>query len=256
MTNFIAPAVNAIRQWADLSGGDAASATQTSIRQAKKPFDEQYPRLNHPLTLNDSQRLDLMGRLGFSTVGDNELYLALSRTPSDTNPVNVANIVRAIITHWRAGHSEDSDVAASRKLLEGNSALLDIDSRLQAAKLASETAEREHKEFERQYHNFRSIPAQFEQLTSKINDLELSAKQIKEYDYDALISQHLEAQFNPRPGVQIAGSIGELLVARETRDLKLKVIAGLLEQCKAAIEKLADDSKRLAKVLDLPAHNI
>src|SRR5580700_2341648 len=99
---FIQPAVNAVRQWADLGGNRTVDPQQNPFRQAKVAFEKKYPRTSNPLTFNDAQRADLMPRLGFATVGNNEVDLALSRTPADIDFTLVASHVKAIITHFRA----------------------------------------------------------------------------------------------------------------------------------------------------------
>ena len=254
MTNFIAPAVNAVRQWADLGGNRTEDPQQNPFRKAKVAFAVAYPKVSNPVKLADGQRDSILALVGINNVGDGELALALSRISADTYHAALPASIKSVVTAWRAEHGENSEKSARRELLEGSASLAVIDGKLESARLAQEQAEAEHQEFDRQYHVFRSLPAKYAQLTGKIDNLELSAKQISEADYDAQITQHLEAQYNPRPGVMIAGNIGELLVAKETRDLKLKVIEKLQALMNVELTQLADDNKRLAGELDLPQH--
>jgi hypothetical protein len=164
---------NIIKSWS--SFGASAPAEQSVnpfTRQAKVPFDKKYPRIDSPLSLSDSQRLDLMPRLGFASVGTNEVDLALSRTSADIDYTLVANHVKAVIAHWREEHPTDSDAAAAQKLLEGSSPLFAIDAKAEAARLAADQAEAEHREFEKAYHEYKALPAKHEQLTGKVASLE------------------------------------------------------------------------------------
>jgi hypothetical protein len=81
---------------------------------------------------------------------------------------------------------------------ESSSALSDIDSRLEAAKLAQQQAEAEHRQFEKEYHNFRSIPAKHEQLTGKVANLEAERTQLDATDFNAKIRQLIEIELNPK----------------------------------------------------------
>jgi len=254
--NLFQPAVNAVKNWADLGGNRSQDLQQNPFRKAKVAFAVAYPKVSNPVKLADGQRDSVLALVGMTHVGDNELALAVSRIPSDTYHAALPAAIKSVVSAWRAEHGENSDKAARRELLGASASLAAIDEKISAARLQEEIAEKEHEAFERSYSTFRTIPARHTHLTDKVDNLEQSARQISEADYDAQISQHLEAQFNPRPGVMIAGSIGELLVARETRDLKLKVIASLLEQCRTALNELADLNKRLAKELDLPEHKL
>jgi hypothetical protein len=253
---FLQPAVNAVKNWADLGGNRTDDPQQNPFRRAKVAFEDKYPRINNPLRFNDQQRADLMPRLGFTSLGTNEVYLAVSRTPADTAFSNVANVVTAIIRHWRDEHPDDSDAAAARKLLEGSSSLAAIDARLSAARLAQDVAEKEGAELDRAYHEYRSIPARYEQLAIKIASLETESNRLTVIDFDAKIKQLLAFEYNPKPGVVIHESIPSLLMLRDTRELRVGVIADLVSQCKEALEKIADDNKRLAEYLDLPEHKL
>jgi hypothetical protein len=255
---LISPALNAVKNWADLGGGSESHAGPGNhfTRQAKLSFDQKFPRISNPIRLNDQQKLDLMTRLGFASVGTTELELALSRTPADTEHTIVANFVNVVIRSWREEHPNDSDAAAARKLLEGSASLAAIDGKAEAARLAAEQAEREHQAFERSYHEFRSVPAKHEQLTGKIASLEAERQYLSTVNFEAKIKQILEAELNPKPGVVIHNSVASLLIQRDTRQLRIEVIEDLLGQCKSALEQLADDNKRLAKELDLPEHKL
>jgi hypothetical protein len=249
-------AVRAVKNWADSGGNRSEAGAGSPFKRQKLSFDERYPRIKNPIKLNDQQRIDLMPRLGLTSVGNNELDLALSRTPDDTYFSNVAEFVKGVIIHWRAANVNDSDTAAARKLLESSSALSDIDSRLDAARLAQQQAEKEQRELERLYHEFRSIPAKHKQLTDKIAGLEGERLRLNATDFDAKIRQLIEIELNPKPSLIVAESIPSLLLQRDTLKLRLEVISDFLGQCKAALVKLADDNRRLAKVLDLPEHKL
>ena len=254
--SIIQPAIQAVRNWASFGITENQAVAGTPFRKERKPFDELYPRPATPLRYNQYQLADLRPRLGFSTVSGSEIELALSRTPSDLNLSLVASHVQAVISAFRAEHPSDSTEAAARELVRGSKALSDIDNRLLVAQAATEQARKEQRDFELSVQEFRSIPARHEHLVAKIAGLELQAKQIQEADYDAQIMQHLTLQYNPKPGIIIAGSIGELVVAKQTRDLKLRVIAGILEQCRTALSQLLDDNRRLAQSLDMPEHRL
>src|ERR1700747_3155306 len=105
---LIEPVVKAVRNWADIGPRSEAGA-EGPIKRKRLSFDEQYPRISNPIRLNDQQRLDLMPRLGFVSVLTNELDLALSRTPADTEYTSVANVVNAVIRSWREEHPNHSD---------------------------------------------------------------------------------------------------------------------------------------------------
>lgn len=75
-------------------------------------------------------------------------------------------------------------------------------------------------------------------------------------NWDAKIKQLLELELNPKPGVIVAESVQSLLIQRDTLKLRLEVIADLLDQCKAALDELGSDNKRLARELDLPEHKL
>jgi hypothetical protein len=183
---FIQPAVNAVRQWADLGGNVVQSEPHGGpIRKKRLPFDEQFPRLTSHLSLNDFQRRDLTPRLGFTTLGQNEIDLALSRTPADTEPSNVASVASGVSRAWREEHPTDSDAAAARKLLDGSASLAAIDGKRESARLAAEQAKKEHQEFEKAYHAFRAIPARHEQLTRKVASLEGERIRLNQTDWDA-----------------------------------------------------------------------
>jgi hypothetical protein len=253
---FIQPAFKAVRQWADLGGNRTEDPQQNPFRKTRKSFDEAYPRISNPLKLSDHQKLDLMSRLGFSSVTNNEVDLGLSRTPADTDHVNVANHVKAIISHFRAEHPDDSETAAARELLKGSSALSDIDSRLAAARSAQDQAEAEQREFEKAYHEFRSLPAKYEQLTSRVASLEFERNRLTVTDFDAKIRQLIEIELNPKPGLIVSESVPNLLLQRDTRKLRLEVIDELTSRMNEELEKLSADNKRLAQTLDLQEHKL
>src|ERR1700758_1002832 len=142
---FIEPAVNAVKKWADLGGSRSDAGVGSPFKRQRLSFDEQYPRLSNPLKLNDQQRLDLMPQLGLGSVDKNEVDLAVSRIPAEIDHTKIPSFVSAVIRHWREEHPNDSDAAATRKLLEGSSSLAAIDSKLDAARLAAEQAEVEHR---------------------------------------------------------------------------------------------------------------
>jgi hypothetical protein len=254
--SIIQQAAKAVKNWADLGGNRTDDPQQNPFRRAKVAFEDKYPRINNPLRFNDQQRADLMPRLGFTSLGTNEFYLAVSRTPADTAFSNVANVVAAIIRHWRDEHPDDSDAAAARKLLEGSSSLAAIDSKLAAARLAQDLAEKEGAELDRAYHEYRSVPAKHEQLSQRVASLEFERNRLTATDFDAKIRQLLELDYNPKPGVVIHESIPSLLMQRDTLQLRLEVIADLVEQCKAALNDLVSSNKRLALELDLEEHKL
>ena len=133
-----------------------------------------------------------------------------------------------IISHWRLEHLDDPDAAAARKLLDGSASLAAIDGKLEAARLAAEQAEKEHQEFERSYHEFRSIPVKHEQLTNKIASLEAERNRLNAPDFNAKIRHLIEIELNPKPGLIVAESVQSLLLQRDTLKLRLEVIADLL----------------------------
>jgi hypothetical protein len=243
-----------IKQWASFGGSEPAEAPVNPFIKAKVPFEKKYPKVSNPITYNDAQRADLMPRLGFATVGRNEVDLALSRTPADTDYTSVANYVKSAISHFRAEHPDDSDAAAARKLLEGSSSLAAIDGKLAAARLAQEQAENEGAELDRAYHEYRSVPAKHEKLSQRVASLEFERNRLTATDFDAKLRQLLELDYNPKPGVVIHESIPSLLMQRDTLTLRLEVIQELVVQCTEALSKLADDNRRLAQYLDLPLH--
>jgi hypothetical protein len=244
-----------MRNWASFGVNESQDETPNRFtKQAKLSFDQKYPRISNPIRLNDQQRLDLMTRLGFASVGTTELELALSRTPADTEHTSVANFVNGVIRLWREEYPNNSDAAAARKLLEGSSSLAAIDDKLEAARLAREQAEAEERSFERAYHEFRSIPGKHKALTDKIASLQFERQRLTSTDFEAKIRQLIEIELNPRPGLIVAESIPSLLLQRDTLKLRLEVIADILEQCQSALEALAADNKRLAKELDMPEH--
>jgi hypothetical protein len=254
---FIQPAVNAVKQWASFGVSEGQAEPHSGpIRKPKLSFDQQYPRLTSHLSLNDFQRSDLTLRLGFTTLGQNEIDLALSRTPADTEPSKVAATVSAVIYLWREEHPTDSDVAASRKMLEGNSSFAAVDGKIEAAKLALEQAQKEEADLDKAFHEFRSLPARAEQLQNKSASLRGQRKELVEIDFDAKITQLLELEYAPKVGTVIHGSVPALLMLKETLPLRLAVIDSLLEQCDQALKKLADDNKRLSKELDVPPHQL
>jgi hypothetical protein len=139
---------------------------------------------------------------------------------------------------------------------ESSSALSDIDSRLEAAKLAQQQAEAEHRQFEKEYHNFRSIPAKHEQLTGKVANLEAERTQLNATDFNAKIRQLIEIELNPKPGLIVAESVQSLLLQRDSLKLRMEVIDDLISRMNQELKVLAEDNKRLAKALDLPPHQL
>src|SRR5580704_4743758 len=232
-----------IKQWASFGGSEPAEAPVNPFIKAKVPFEKKYPKVSNPITYNDAQRADIMPRLGFATVGRNEVDLALSRTPADTDYTSVANYVKAAISHFRAEHPDDSDAAAARKLLEGSSSLAAIDGKHEAARLAAELADREHEAFDQSYREFRLVPAKHEQLASKIASLDAESNRLKATDFDAKIRQLLTFEYNPKPGVVIHESIPSLLMQRDTLALRLEVISELIDQCRTALDELVSSNK-------------
>jgi hypothetical protein len=228
----------------------------TRTAKPRSSFDDAYPAVSDPLRLSESQLSLLRTQTGLTTIGENELALALSRVSADADPMRVPGLVNSIIRQWREENPSDPNGAAQMKLLEGSKSLKDAVDKVEVAREAERQALREKQKLEALHREFRSVPNRFKQLEDKIANLEQSSQKIRDADYDAQIMQHLELQFNPRPGVMIAGSIGDLVVARETRDLKLQTIADLLEQCRTAIENLKADNHRLAKELDLKPHKL
>ncbi|MFY9983498.1 MAG: hypothetical protein WAK31_02020, partial [Chthoniobacterales bacterium] len=67
---LIEPAINDVRQWADLGGQKQPEKVNPFTRQAKAPFDKKYPPPCDPIRLNGRQRIDLMPQLGLTSVGN------------------------------------------------------------------------------------------------------------------------------------------------------------------------------------------
>jgi hypothetical protein len=211
---FIQPAVNAVKQWASFGVNESPEQPVNPFtRKPKLSFDEQFPRINNPIRLNDHQRSDLAHRLGLSTVGNNEVFLAISRTPADTEFTDVAAFVSSVIRAWREENPTESDAAAARKLLEGSGSLAAIDAKAEAARLAAEQAEAEHRQFEKEYHNFRSIPAKYEQLTNKIASLEAERTQLNATDFNAKIRQLIEIELKSQTRSYRGGKCPKPIVA-------------------------------------------
>jgi hypothetical protein len=242
-----------VLNWADMS---PIESREQPLKQAKLSFDQRYPRIKNPLKLNDGQRLDLTPRLGLTTVGEHEVDLALTRTPSDTDHVKVSAVVTDIIRHWRDENTENSDEAAARKLLDGSASLAVIDGKAAAARLALEQAEAEEREFERSYDEFKTIPAKVEQLSGRAASLRAQRKELAETDFDKKISQLLELEYSPKVGVTIHGSVPALLMIKQTLPLRLQVIDSLTARIDEELTKLEADNKRLSKELDLSAHTL
>ena len=256
MTNFIAPAVNAVKQWASLSGSDAASPERTSARQAKIPFAKAYPKVDSPVKLSEGIRDSVIARVGLYNIGASEVDLALSRIADDINHSQLSAKIQEVISAFRAEHPVSSEEAARRELLEGSKALSEIDSRFESARLALAQSEADQKELERAFHEFRSLPARVEQLQNKAASLKAQRKELVEIDFDKKISQLLELEYSPKVGVTIHGSVPALLMIKETLPLRLAVIDGLVAQIEEELSKLKADNARLAKQLDLPAHKV
>jgi hypothetical protein len=70
------------------------------------------------------------------------------------------------------------------------------------------------------------------------------------------IKELFEFELNPRPGVIVAESVQSLLIQRDTLKLRMEVIADLLEQCRTALNKVAEDNKRISRALDLREHKL
>jgi hypothetical protein len=251
------PFLSKPKQWAD-SGVIDSQEQQVNpfTRQAKLPFDKKHPRIDKPVRLNSNQLDDIATRITVVSYGQNELELALSRTPADTDHAQVAGLVSAIIYDWQNEHPNDGDAVAQRKLLEGSSALSDIDSKLEAARHAQAEAEAEHREFEKAYHEHRSIPAKHEQLIVKVSNLQAERLRLTSTDFDAKIKQILTLEYNPKPGMIIHESIPSLLLQRDTMALRLEVIDSLVAQCRTELERLTDDNSRLAQQLGITPHKL
>jgi hypothetical protein len=241
---------------ADLAGESQSEAVNPFTRQAKLPFDKKHPRIERAISLNPTQLDDIKTRITVVSYTRNEFDFALSRTPADTDPVQVARLVGAIIYDWQAEGHNDSDAAAKRELLKGSSALSAVDAKLEAARQAHDLAQRERAELDRSYHQFRAIPAQAEQLTNKVASLGFERSRLTATDFDAKIRQLLDAEYNPRPGMIIHENIPSLLLQRDTLALRLQVIDELVVQCEAAMAQLTEDNTKLAEQLGIRAHKI
>jgi hypothetical protein len=140
--------------------------------------------------------------------------------------------------------------------LRGSSALASVDAKLEAARVAQATAEQEQAAMESAYHQHRSIPAKVEQLTGRVANLESERNRLTNTDFDAKIRQILEANYNPKPGMVIHESVGNLLMQRDTLKLRREVIADLLQQCATALAKLSEDNTKLADQLGIRPHKL
>jgi hypothetical protein len=257
MNPLIQPVMNKLKSWASFGENDSQESPYAAFkRKAAMTFDEKFPKVADPLKYNDQQKLDLGSRLGFATVGKNEIDLALSRTPATIEFTAVSEFVSSAIRCWREQNPTESDSLAARELLKGSASLAVIDGKIQAAKLAEEQAEAEHQAFERAYLEFRSIPGKHKAHSDKIASLEFERNRLTSTNFEAKIRQLIDFELNPRPGLVVAESIPSLLLQRDTLKLRVEVIADVLGQCRVALEKLADDNKRLAKELDLPEHRL
>jgi predicted transcriptional regulator len=165
-------------------------------------------------------------------------------------------LIQAVISAWRSEHPDNSNEAARRKLLEHSSALSDIDNRWETARLAASQAEREQQEFEREYHNFRSIPARHKQLTDKAASLKAQRKELTDINFDARIKQLLELEYNAKVGTTIHGSAPAFLLIKQTLPIRLEVIDSLTTRIEEELAKLSADNERLAAALDLPEHKL
>ncbi len=253
---LLQPLVNTVRSWADQGRNGQESPGAILKRKLAMTFDQKYPRVADPLKYSDQQKLDLGARLGFATVGINETDLALSRTPGDTEFSLVANFVHGAILCWREENPENSDAAAGRKLLECSASLSAIDSKIEAARVATEQAQAEEQAFERAFLEFRGIPGKYRQLVDKSAGLEAERNRLTVTDFDSLIRQLLVLEYDPKPHVMIQGNIQTLLIQKQTLNLRLAVIDELLLKLKPEIEKLVDANRRLALQLDVPENKL
>jgi DNA repair exonuclease SbcCD ATPase subunit len=247
-----------LRDWSKSIFSDQSQEQPANpfTRQATLPFDKKYPRIDNPIRLNEHQLSDIKPRITVVSYTQNELELALSRTPANIEASQLYGLVSAIVYAWQDEHPSDSDAAAKRELLRGSSALSVVDARLEAARLAQEVAEKEQAELERTYHDYRSIPAKHEQLTNKVANLQAERLRLTSTDWDSKIRQLLEAEYNPKPGMIIHENIPSLLMQRDTLTLRLQVIDALLEQYKSALGRLTEDNTKLSDQLGIRSHKL
>jgi hypothetical protein len=263
---IVRQAVGAIKNWASFGADPEESPGVIYKRKLALKFDDRYPKAQNPSKLTESQINELTIWIGLPNIGRSELALAISVVEAeDVNHVTLPSKLREVIEAWRAENPEDSDGAARAQLMGALPAVVEVNNKMESARLAQESAQQAGAELTKAWRQFEELPKRFEKVVSYLASVNAALVDLEAPRYDEQIRQLMRQIMRMRienshledgRAARLVGQLPELLLERDTVPFKRAVNLELKAEYEGEIERLKLENARLAKALGTEPHRL